>query len=368
MKNILVFGAGAVGRGYIPWLFDERTHVIDCVDININLIRDLSSSRSFTSFMTDTDGYKGKEVSIRKMYHIDVITSELIDDYDYVLTAIGPRQFMTLSELFKNSKTPIVCFENDRNLVGLMRRATSRSDIYFGIPDVIASSSSSKELEMCHKNCLITEQGVTFVEAGAENLDGDITYASEEEISSQWAAKLYIHNTPHCIAAYLGSLKGKEFLHEAMSCPDIYRIVESVATEMAEMVQKEFGLSADFSKFYLEKELSRFSNPLLFDPIARIAREPFRKLALNDRLIGAATRAISNNVNIPSTLLGVIAAFSYDDQNDSDRNIEILFKSLTPSDFLGIAIGLNSHEVIYQLLLKQWDQSVRILQEIRNNG
>jgi len=367
MINILVFGAGAIGRGYVPWLFNNNTHALDFVDTNEKLISELESAGKYTSFMTKTEGYDEKEVLLNKIYHTDLVTSLLLDEYDYVLTAVGPRQFMSLSELFKNSNTPIICFENDRNLVGFMKTATGRSDIYFGIPDVITSSASSKELEATHKNCLITEQGVTFVEDGAAGLGGDIKYINEAEISKQWAAKLYIHNTPHCVAAYLGSIKGKTFLHEAMSDSKIYNIVKKVAEEMAEMTQKEFGLEPVFAQFYLDKELSRFSNTLLFDPISRIAREPFRKLALNDRLIGAATKAIANNVYLKYTILGIIAAFSYDDPNDNDSNIRILFDSLEPCDFLNIAVGISSHEVVYELLLKNWNESLQLLEEVRNN-
>ena len=107
------------------------------------------------------------------------------------------------------------------------------------------------------------------------------------------------------------------------------------------------------NRIYLNKEIARFKNILLHDPIKRIAREPFRKLALNDRLIGAASKAIANNISVENTLTGVIAAFRYDDYDDPDRNIKILFESLDREDFLRIAIGLNQHEVIYQLIMDQ---------------
>ena len=76
-----------------------------------------------------------------------------------------------------------------------MRVSTSRSNIYFGIPDVISSNASNPNKKNWPKLSLITENGQTFVEKGAEDLGGDILYADESEIRKQWAAKLYIHNT-----------------------------------------------------------------------------------------------------------------------------------------------------------------------------
>ena len=366
MIKVLVFGAGAIGRGYVPWLFDSN-HLIDFVDANSKLISELKNEKHYVSFMIKDGAYVKKVVEVGNIYHIDEVNPQILDDYDFIITAVGPRQFMGLSELFKQSAIPIVCFENDRNLVSLMRSSTSRANIYFGIPDVISSNSTSKELQEQYKNSLITEDGQTFVESGAVNLGGDITYVDETEIAKQWAAKLYIHNTPHCIAAYLGSLIGAEFLHEAMQNRLIDEIVTGVAAEMAEMTRKEYGLTNQFSMFYLNKEITRFKNVLLCDPIKRIAREPFRKLALSDRLIGAASKAIVNNVNIENTLTGIIAAFSYDDPSDPDKNIKILFNSLGKEDFLNIAIGLAKHEVVYQLLLKNWDSSLKLIEEVKHN-
>ena len=44
-------------------------------------------------------------------------------------------------------------------------------------------------------------------------------------------------------------------------------------------------VSPEMVSYYIERELKRFSNPLLVDPISRVAREPIRKLRSHDRLI-----------------------------------------------------------------------------------
>ena len=35
-----------------------------------------------------------------------------------------------------------------------------------------------------------------------------------KELLDQWICKLYIHNTTHCILAYLGHIVGLKFIHE----------------------------------------------------------------------------------------------------------------------------------------------------------
>ena len=72
--------------------------------------------------------------------------------------------------------------------------------------------------------------------------------------------------------------------------------------EMNQTITKLYNLDEDFTNWYSEKELQRFANKLLHDPISRVAREPFRKLGLNDRLIGAAQLSLSVGV-LPKNLI-----------------------------------------------------------------
>ena len=52
------------------------------------------------------------------------------------------------------------------------------------------------------------------------------------------------------------------------------------------------------AKNYMERELRRFRNDLLHDPISRVARDPLRKLAPEDRLIQALNLVNKSNLEI----------------------------------------------------------------------
>jgi len=135
--------------------------------------------------------------------------------------------------------------------------------------------------------------------------------------------------------------------------------------EMSQTVVKLFDLDQDFVDWYSAKELARFSNVLLYDPILRVAREPFRKLGLQDRLIGASQLALSTGVIPEKLILGIMTAFMYDESSDEDFNIRILINSLDPKNFLKIIIGLKSHEALYKLIVKKWNNSIEILGDIK---
>ena len=69
-----------------------------------------------------------------------------------------------------------------------------------------------------------------------------------------------------------------------MESTKIKDIVENAMIEVKLMLKNKYNIEEDFLDYYANKELQRFSNNLLCDPISRVAREPFRKLAKNERL------------------------------------------------------------------------------------
>ena len=67
----------------------------------------------------------------------------------------------------------------------------------------------------------------------------------------------------------------------------------------------------------IDKIIDRFKNPYLKDDVARVGREPLRKLNENDRLIKPLITARGFNINTDNLLLGVGAALHYDNKEDA---------------------------------------------------
>jgi len=361
-KKILVYGAGAIGRGYIPWIFPSDRYELSFVESNDSLRGSLQEQKQFITYRTRNNRY---EKLLCRFKHCFNLGEENPREYDGIITAVGPRQVYSLIDSLSNVDCPIVLFENDSKLPLELRELTGKPNIYFGVPDVITSNTAPAKILEQDPLSIVTEDGICFVEDGAIDLGGDISYVSQEELSKQWAAKLYIHNTPHCIAAYLGAMYGNTYLHEGMGNDVIYSIVEGAMTEMNRAIIQLFNLDEEFVEWYSKKELARFSNVLLCDPIKRVAREPFRKLGLHDRLIGAAQLALSAGVMPNNLVLGIMAAFLYDEENDEDFHIKILINSLEKEKFLKLIINVNPHEALYKLIIKKWDESLYTLKGIQ---
>jgi len=362
-KKLLIYGAGAIGRGYIPWLFSSNKYMYYYVETNKSLCADLKQKKGFTTFMTVRNGYKSLTCQVGDCF---MLGEENPAEYDGIITAVGPRSVLSLKDIFTVNHCPIILFENDITLVDTLRKLTGNKRIYFGIPDVITSNTAPKQLLDKDPLSIVTEDGKCFVDSDAKELGGFVKYVDQDELIKQWMAKLYIHNTAHCVAAYLSAKCDKKYLHEGMQNNMIITVVKGVMEEMQKMLMIRYKIEQKFLQMYSEKELLRFSNVLLYDPIIRVAREPFRKLEPNNRLIGAAQLALCCGIVPENLIIGIFSAFLYDKVNDPDNNIKYLVNALSPENFLQLIIRLDPSEALYMLILERWDSIMTKLSYLPN--
>lgn len=341
MKNLLIYGAGSIGRGYLPWVFPPEEFNYWFVDTN----RDLTDALQNTgchSYRIVARSYEG--LLVKGLEHPPV-------EFDAVFTAVGPRNFMGLADRFMGTTKPIICCENDSRLPRLMREITGNPNVFYGIPDVISSNTAPLNLLDKDHNATVTEVGTLYIDAGAKEIGGDAVYLGTEGMHREWMAKLYIHNTPHCIAAYLGWQEECVWIWEAMEDPYIYEIVEGAMMECKEMIVKMYGIPEPFAASYARKELARFSNRLLCDPISRVAREPLRKLAKGDRLIGAASLCLQAGVFPENIIRGIQAALRYRETSDPDYSAMEMFADMDIRNILK-TINVEEDEPVYEAITK----------------
>lgn len=130
--------------------------------------------------------------------------------------------------------------------------------------------------------------------------------------------KLYGHNAVHALAAYLaalGNLTRMEELAEWDGGLDFVR--EALVLEAGKGLQKRWqGADALFTdagfEAFADDLLTRMFNPSLGDLVARVARDPARKLDWEDRLVGGFRLALAADVEPWRLALGIAAALLHE--------------------------------------------------------
>ena len=360
MARALIIGAGAIGRGFLPWLLDNFQ--IDVFDKSKHLIVSLEKKGGFHSFMSFGTHLKKKWITIHNA------TSSISDldfiSYSVVFISVGPRNIQSLPDSIGEFLCPIFSLENDPVTVDQIKQKYGLQNVYFGVPDVITSSTASRaNLKLDHLS-LHTEQGVLYLEKPKKSfkeltrLLPQVNWLSIGQLKKEWDAKLYIHNTPHCVAAYLGSLIGSEYLHESLSNSVVKKIIEGLIDEILTALKISTPYDHEFLEDYAKKEVERFSNKLLYDPIARVAREPIRKLDPSGRLMGALRLLLLNGIKPTYLMIGITAALLYSSVKDSDARQIKLVKHFGIKAFLKFHLAIEPNSIESEFVVKNF-QSAR---------
>ncbi|MBC8141960.1 MAG: hypothetical protein H7Y38_11020, partial [Armatimonadetes bacterium] len=128
--------------------------------------------------------------------------------------------------------------------------------------------------------------------------------------------KRFLHNGGHALLAYHGHRRGYEWLAE---CAEDAALIAELRGFWAE-VGAAFG-KCEYAgvPIFAPEGLADFTNDLqtrfreheLGDTVARVARDPRRKLAASDRLTGAALFCHAQGVEPVYTVRAIVAAMEY---------------------------------------------------------
>lgn len=363
MKKIIIFGAGAIGRGFLPWVLSLRDYQFYFVDTNQKLISYLNEYQKYRTYRVNSGRLKELVVPVGGAYlPKDFFLSE--DRVEAIFVAVGPRNCASVASLLKGAGCPIILCENDPRTVTTVKNVIGNDRVYFAIPDVIASSSAPEKILKKYPFSVVTETGSLLVDRKAGKIKGKIKFCDEKELEKQWIAKLYLHNTPHCIAAYLGALAGFFYLHETMAEAKLRKIVEGAMAESLRFLKLKKEIPYRFLRQYRDREIKRFSCKLLCDPVSRVAREPLRKLEPNNRLLGAAQDCLSVGFVPKNILIGIVSALLFENEQDQDYQLSFMRKALPLDLLLTYVLGLRKGEALEMVIRDNFVKIVADLEDL----
>jgi mannitol-1-phosphate 5-dehydrogenase len=125
--------------------------------------------------------------------------------------------------------------------------------------------------------------------AGHGVLQGIPGFVADESVPFAFYGdrKLYVHNMGHCLTAYAGELVGYETIAAAIADPRIRFLARSAMVESAVGLAAKYQASLPGLLAHIDDLLFRFANWAIGDTVERVGRDPERKMAPGDRMLGA---------------------------------------------------------------------------------
>jgi mannitol-1-phosphate 5-dehydrogenase len=176
-------------------------------------------------------------------------------------------------------------------------------------------------------------------------------------------AKLYGHNATHALAAYLAALRGIPTIAELRGYPALVDFLRRAFIEESgeTLIRRYRGWDPLFTpkgyERYADDLLERMMNRFLRDRTERVGRDPRRKLAWDDRLIGTIRLALRHNVRPSRYAIGAAAALASISPAviQAGASIEPLVEELWPADISVQERGEVLNQVDHACVsLRQW--------------
>jgi len=172
--------------------------------------------------------------------------------------------------------------------------------------------------------------------------------------------KLYIHNAGHAVLAYLGYLGGYEYGYEALADDEIYFQARGAMEESALTLTRKYHPPAGALLANVDDLLHRFGNRALGDTILRLGRDPVRKLAPTDRLVGAARNAVAENVTPTHLATGIAAALCFNHPDDPiAQELQARLRATDASRVLAAVCEIKPGEPLFELVVARYRASLR---------
>ena len=344
MKKAIQFGAGNIGRGFIGALLSKAGYHVVFADVNTEIINKINSDKKYTIHVMDTICSEEEISNISGVISTsDEIYKEIVEA-EIITTAVGPVVLPRIAPTIakgialrkeKGIKTylNVIACENaikaSSQLEEEVKKYLNEEEIeylkeFVGFPNcsvdrIVPPVKSENILDVVVENYYEWNVEKSAFKGEIPKIEG---MNLVDNLMAYIERKLFTLNTGHAITAYFGYLKGYNTVDESIKDEVIHDLVKKAMIESGQGLIAKYNFDKEEHFKYIDKIIGRFKNPYLKDDVARVGREPLRKLNENDRLIKPLMTAKSFNLDIDNLLLGVGAALNYNNEEDS-QSVEL---------------------------------------------
>jgi len=380
MKKAVMYGAGNIGRGFIGQLFSESGYEVAFIDVNLDVINRLNSEGKYT--ISILSGSEIKDIQVTNVKGVDgrdiSKAAAAIAEADIMATAVGvnnlPKITKNIAEGLKlrwksgrmDPLNIIIC-ENlinaDHYLAELIRRElddeqNQKFDKLVGLVEASIGRMVPVMTPEMQKGDMLRVCVEEYCElpVDRDGFKGEIPQIKNMKPAGNFSyyiqRKLFIHNMGHALTAYLGKLKGYNYIWEAIGDPYIKLAALRAMQDSAIALSREHGVKLDMILDHVDDLIYRFGNRQLGDTIQRVGNDVKRKLSANDRLIGAASLCLSHGINPVNICLGIAAAMKFDPIGIGLQKTDGMQAASSPEAILKEICGLSENSLIFSLAME----------------
>ncbi|MFM6981473.1 MAG: mannitol-1-phosphate 5-dehydrogenase [Microbacteriaceae bacterium] len=364
------FGAGNIGRGFIGAVLQDAGFHVTFVDVNDELISQLSSASGYSVIETGPSAHTTRYTdfsALNSRSNPDEVVRR-IADADVVTTSVGPTVLPYLAPLISRgieariSSRPVVVMACE-NAIG------ATDTLKAAIAEIAAISADRAVFANTAVDRIVPVQPATSLDVVVEEFCEwavETSHLGEHTPAIPGAhfvpalapfieRKLFTVNTAHATAAYCGQRAGARTITEALAMPDVAATVDGVLAETTRVLLARHGFDPAEHQAYVDATLARFRNPDLDDDVERVGRQPLRKISRHERLVAPAAHLAEMGESPVHLLTAIGAALLFESETDAEVSTMVeALDHLSPEDFCTTHCGIDPHHPL-------WDQLTNVI-------
>ena len=351
MSKIIVIGAGKTGRGFIGRLLREAEKEIVFVDKDEELVHKLNEQKEF-----EVRFFGG----VREAYKVNKFTAytweaeelkDIFAEEDLIFVSVGGQNLKDVgAELAKvladNKHYYIITAENASKPSVTLKDAIRKANISVSESTVFCTTIEDEGIH-------INSENYPYLQCNAKLLDGYVPDIKTVKVISNFSdfltRKLYTYNAASCVIAYLGWKKGYSTYADAANDEEILKLLDQNYEVTNRVLCKEFGYDPEDQKEFALLSKQKFCDRTIVDTVARNARDPQRKLAAEERIMGPIKLMYKYGEDASVLEKTAAAAIMYD--NDGEDAWKKIKAEKTEEEILTDICGLEKGTSAYENIL-----------------
>ena len=352
MSKIIIIGAGKTGRGFIARLLKEAGKEIVFVDKDVELVSKLQEQKSFEiRFFGNVrqpyvvDGYEAYTWDSEEL-------NDVFSNVELIFVSVGGQNLKDVGEqlakkMLKGKTYYIITAENASKPSQTLKTA-------IGIDGVVVSESTVFCTTIEGDGIHINSENYPYLQCNAELLEGYVPDAATVRVISNFSdfltRKLYTYNAASCVIAYLGWQKGYANYADAANDEEILALLDQNYEITNRVLCEEFGYEEEEQREFALLSKAKFCDRTIVDTVARNARDPQRKLAAGERIMGPI--ALMYKYGEDASVLEKTAAAAIAYENEGEDAWRAIKAEKSVEQILVDICGLNKSDKSYENILK----------------
>lgn len=348
-KEVVIAGAGKIGRGYLAELFREGGYHLTFLVHNPEVTHELNRRGSYLIFRGSKDEQSVEEVKIDHYTALCTVTQQeecvaAMCRTPYVMLPVYPAACADLGRLLAQAINrraregagvlDIYLCVNFLQATKLLRACIEphlepAAEAYYRekvgvIETLVGRLCVEPTAEMKARDPLSISAGYgSALRADADAVKGEVPpgvrIELQDRLPARFTYKIWTTNMRHFALSLYGDYLGYTYVREAAVDPYVQKCVrEQAYDEAVRGVAAAYGLSAEeVRRDFGGDPWPTWANPASNDGFARVVADMRRKLSRDDRVIGPAMACLESG-HIPFFLASVAAlAMIYDNEEDA---------------------------------------------------